>query len=168
MNKKRNPSSSGFTIVELMMSMTILGIIGAAIGVVIVDSQRSWSTMYDNLNSDFSSGGIAARNKFDSVMRKASGDSLSIDTEGDWIQIYYYASEESTTVDRYGKFYVSDDDLNYEYGTLDPEAEIDTEVVCDSVSNCKFRQSGQSVQMILVLDNDRQKRVIATSAVLHN
>ena len=168
MNIKRYKSSTGFTIVELMVTMVVMVIVATAIGAVIVDNQRSWGVMYAKINSDVASGSFAARKKFDSVIRSASGEKVLLDIDGKWIEVYYYASYASTAVDRYGKFYAADGDLNYEYGQLNPKATIDVETVCENVSDCTFRQAGGSVQMILTLDDGTQKNTIVTSAIMHN
>ncbi len=166
---KRAPRAQlGFTIVELMITMVIMMIVGLAIGVVIVDGQTSWNVMYDRINSDVSMDGYAARRKFDVVMRSASRGQFLMDAEGAWVEVYSYVSPASTVADRYSRFYVSDGDLNLEYGQIDPRGTISVTTVCGNVSECIFRQAGTSTQMTLTLDNGTQTNTIVTSAVTHN
>ena len=93
-------------------------IVGLAIGVVIVDGQTGWNTMYDRMNSDVVTDGYVVRKKFDAVMRSASRGQSLVAGDGSWIEVYSYASPSSTVVDRYSRFYVSDGDLNLEYGQV--------------------------------------------------
>ncbi|MFH1716583.1 MAG: prepilin-type N-terminal cleavage/methylation domain-containing protein [Planctomycetota bacterium] len=168
MAKKRLKIAGGFTLVELMITAVIMIIVGLAIGVVIVDGQTGWNTMYDRINSDVASDGYVARKKFDAVMRKASRERALLDGDGKWIEVYYYADDASTVVDRYARFYVSDGDLNLEFGQLEPRVTLGVETVCGNVSGCTFKQIGQSAQMILTLDNGTQANTVVSSAVTHN
>jgi len=166
--KKRQRNLRGFTLVELMITMVIMSVVGLAIGVVIVDGQSSWSHMYDRINSDVVTDGYVARKKFDVVMRNASREKILLGDAGSWIEVYYYASDSSTVVDRYARFYATDGDLNLEYGQLEPRATLGIDTVCGNVTACTFRNVGQSTQMILTLDNGTQANTVVSSAVTHN
>jgi len=168
MIKKGPKAPRGFTLVELMITMVIMLVVGLAIGVVIVDGQTGWNTMYDRLNSDVVTDGYVARKKFDVVMRRASRGQSLVDSDGAWIEVYSYASPSSTVVDRYSRFYVSDGDLNLEYGQVDPRATLGVDTVCGNVSACTFQQVGTSTQMTLTLDNGAQTNTVISSAVTHN
>ena len=150
--------------------MVIMIVVGLAIGVVIVDGQSSWSHMYDRINSDIVTDGYVARKKFDVVMRNASREKIRLGDAGSWIEVYYYASDSSTVVDRYARFYAADGDLNLERGQLypSPRVTLDVETICGNVTACTFKSVGQSIQMILTLDNGTQANTIVTSAVTHN
>jgi len=157
----------GLTLVELMIATAVMLVVGLAIGVVIVDGQIGWNNMYGRINSDIVGDGYAARGKFDSVIRSASsGRSVLID-DGSWVEVYSYATSDSTTVDRYWRFYVSDGDLMAEYGELESRSTLSTETVCGNVSDCTFQQVGQAVQMTLVLDDGTQTRTVISSAAPH-
>lgn len=166
MIKKR--SKSGFTLIELLVTMVIMLIVGLAVGVVIVDGQTGWNNMYDRLNSDIVTDGYVARKKFDSVMRSASREKSLAAGDGSWIEVYSYASPSSTVLDRYSRFYVSDGDLNLEYGQIDPRATLSVQTVCGNVSDCTFRQVGTSIEMTLKLDDNEHTNTIVSSAVTHN
>lgn len=166
--KKRPGDRTGFTLIELIIASVILVIVGFAIGVVVVDGQTTWNTMYDLINSDVVTDGYVARKKFDSVVRNASRSKLILSDDCSWLEVYYYASASSTVVDRYARFYVSGDDLNLEYGQLSPRGMIDVETVCTNVSECTFKQAGTSAQMKLILDNGEKSQTIVTSAIAHN
>ena len=168
MIKKRLTASRGFTLIELMIAIAIMVIVVLAIGVALVDGQRGWNYMYDRIYSDVVTDGYVARRKFDAVMRKASRDKFLLDPAGGWVEVYYYANDASTVVDRYARFYASGGKLNVEYGQLDPKATDTIETVCGNVSSCTFVQLGRSIQMILKLDNGTQTNTLITSAVTNN
>jgi hypothetical protein len=168
MSKKRSTTSKGFTIIELMIAMLVMVIASFAIGAVIVDGQHGWSVMYDNIHSDVVTDGYVARKRFDAVMRRASREKIFVKDEGGSVEVYYYASDASTVVDRYVRFFEANGDLNLEYGQLDPKVTLSIETICGDVSNCTFRQVGRSTQMILTLDNGTQTNTIVSSAVTHN
>jgi prepilin-type N-terminal cleavage/methylation domain-containing protein len=168
MIKKRLTSSRGFTLIELLTAIAIMVIVILAIGVALVDGQRGWNYMYNRIYSDVVTDGYVARRKFDAVLRKASREKFLIDSAGSWVEVYYYADDKSTEVDRYARFYASSGKLNVEYGQLNPKATDTIETVCENVSSCTFKQLGRSVQMILTLDNSTQKNTLITSAVTNN
>jgi Tfp pilus assembly protein FimT len=168
MSVRKAKNLRGFTLVELMITTVIMIVVGLAIGVVIVDGQTSWNTMYDRINSDVVTDGYVARKKFDVVMRNASREKIAIGDAGSWVEVYYYASDSSTVVDRYARFYSADGDLNLESGQLDPRATLGVDTVCENVTACTFRNVGLSTQMILTLDNGTQTNTIVSSAVTHN
>ena len=168
MTIKRNTTLKGFTIVEMMIAMIVMVIASFAIGAVIVDGQNGWSVMYDNIHSDVVTDGYVARKKFDTVMRSASREKIFVSDEGRSVEVYYYANDTSTVVDRYVRFFEANGDLNLEYGQLDPKVTLSIETICGDVSNCTFRQIGRSTQMILTLDDGTHTNTIVSSAVTHN
>ena len=168
MIKKRLTASPGFTLIELIIAMAIMLIVVLAIGIALVDGQRGWSIQYDRIYSDVITDGYVARKKFDTVMRTASRDKLLLDDAGSWVEVYYYADDTSTVVDRYARFYVANGNLNVEYGQLDPKVTLTTETVCGNVSNCTFEQLGRSIQMICTLDDGTRTNTVISSAVTHN
>ena len=168
MIKKRLTDSQGFTLIELIIAMTIMLIVVLAIGMVLVDGQRGWSIQYDRIYSDVVTDGYVARRKFDAVMRSASRDKFLLDDAGGWVEVYYYADDTSTVVDRYARFYTANGDLNVEYGQLDPKETLSIKTVCGNVSSCVFKQVGRSIQMGLKLDNGTQTNTVISSAVMHN
>ncbi len=168
MIQKRLTIPRGFTIVELVITSVIMIIAGSAIGLVIVDSQRSWSLMYECVNSEVVTDGYVARRKFDSIIRKACGESIKLDDTGSWIEVGYYASDSSTAPDRFACFYEANGYLYVEHSKLDYKETLDVEAICGNVSDCKFKRAGRSVQMILKLDNGTHKNTIVASAVTHN
>jgi len=168
MINKRLTSSRGFTLIELLTAMAIMIFVILAIGMALVDGQRGWNYMYDRIYSDVVTDGYVARRKFDAVLRRASGETFSLAGDGSWVEVNYYADDTSTVVDRYARFYVSNGDLNVEYGQLNPQSTLTTETVCSNVSGCIFKQSGRSAQMILTLDDGTKTNTVITSATANN
>ncbi len=168
MIKKRLAASRGLTLMELIIAMAIMLIVVLAIGIALVDGQRGWSIQYDRIYSDVITDGYVARRKFDAVMRTASREKFLLDDAGSWVEVYYYANDDSAVVDRYARFYVTNGNLNVEYGQLDPKETLSVETVCGDVSSCTFEQLGRSIQMILTLDNGTQTNTVISSAVTHN
>ena len=166
--KKRLKARRGFTLIELIIATAIMVIVMLAVGMVLVDGQRGWSNMYNRTQSGVVTESYAARRKFDSVMRKASGEWFLLDSGGSWIEVYYYASAGSALVDRYTRFYVAGGNLYVEYGQLNSKITLSVETLCGNVSSCVFKQAGKSVQMVLTLDDGEQDNTIVCSAVLHN
>ena len=183
-NRQNGPSSSdifrrsgkelsaGFALSELVVASAIVVIIVVAIGMVIVDGQRGWINMYNKAYADVVANGYAARAKFDFMIRKASVEDFSLGGNGKWIEVYYYANSESTAVDRYARFYCAKGQLNIEYGRLEsktPKMMVSSvQTICRDVSDCIFKQIGNSVQMILTLNDGTQTNTIVSSAVMHN
>ena len=166
--KKRLTSSRGFTLTELITAMVIMLFVVLAIGMVLVDGQRGWNNMLNSVNSDVVTDGYFARKRFDAVLRKASREKFLIDSAGSWVEVYYYASDASTVLDRYARFYTAGSTLNVEYGQLNPTSTLTTETVCGNVSSCAFGQLGRSIQMVLKLDNGKQTNTVITSAATNN
>lgn len=165
---KKLISARGFTLIELITATAIMIFVILAIGMALVDGQRGWNQMYDRMYSDVVSDGYVARRKFDAVLRKASREKFLIDPAGSWVEVYYFATDASTVLDRYARFYTSGGKLNIEYGQLDPKSTLSNKTVCENVSSCTFNQLGRSIQMVLKLDNGKQTNTIITSAITNN
>jgi len=165
---KRIANRKGFSLLELMMATTLACIVVVGIGVVLVDSQRGWNTMYTRTYSDVVTDAHVARRMFDSVVRNASSQGILLDDYGGWVEVYYYSDPNSAIVDRYARFLSSNSQLTIERGVVEPRQTLNTETICGNVSSCVFKSAGNSVQMVLTLDDGSQNATIVASAVLHN
>ncbi len=166
--KKRSTASRGFTLIELITATAIMIFVVLAIGMALVDGQRGWNNMFNSVNSDVVRDGFFARKRFDFILRRASREKLLIDPAGRWVEVYYYASDASTILDRYARFFTSGGTLNVEYGELNPKSTLTIETICGNVSDCTFEQLGRSIQMVLKLDNGKQTNTVITSAATNN
>ena len=165
---KRIANSKGFSLLELMMATTLACIVVVGVGVVLVDSQRGWNAMYTRTYSDVVTDAHVARRRFDSVVRNASSQGVLLDDYGNWVEVYYYSDPNSSIVDRYTRFISSNSQLTVEYGVVEPRQTLNTEILCENVSSCVFKLAGNSVQMVLTLDDGSQNTTIVASAVTHN
>ena len=168
MCKNKHTFRPGFTVMELIIAVAASLIVIIAIGAVLAGSQRDWNRMYNRACGDIVTDGYIARRAFDAVIRKASKERFLLDEDGDWLEVYYYADEDSAVVDRYARFYESGGELKIEYGKLEPKATLSVQTICENVSSCVFRATGTSTQMILTLDDGTQTITVTSSAVLHN
>jgi prepilin-type N-terminal cleavage/methylation domain-containing protein len=168
MRKKTFAARRGFTLVEVVISTVLAGIVVFSVGVVLVDGPRGWRVMYDRINSDVVTDGHVATKMFEAVVRKADGENFLVDDNGNWIEVYYYEDEGSVVADRYVRFYEADGELNVEYGKLCPKQTLSVQPVCGNVSDCVFRVAGRSAQMILTLDDGTQANTVVACGVMHN
>lgn len=168
MSKKRIANRKGFTLIELMIATGLASTVIVGIGVVLVDSQRGWNAMYDRTYSDVVTDAHVARRMFDSVIRNASSETILLDDNGSWVEVYTYSEPNSPVVDVYAKFQAKNGRLTLEYGELDSGATLSLDPICGNVSSCVFKSSGWSVQMILTLNDGSQSVTVVASAVMHN
>lgn len=168
MRKEKFTAQGGFTVIELMIATVLGAIVIFGVSLMLADGQRGWQTMYARIQSEVVTDGYVARKAFDAIMRKASKKKVLSDDTGSWIEVYYYADANSTSPDRYARFYVADGDLNLEYGKLNPKETVTVQTICGNVSSCVFETTGCSAQMILSLDNGSQAAAVVSSAFLHN
>ena len=166
--RKKIPTRYGLTLIELIVTTAISAAVIAAVAFVLVDSQKSWQKVYERVYSDVVTDAYVAKKTFSTVIRKASKDGLLLDESGNWIEVNYYADDDSAVVDRYARFYESDGDLNLEYGILEPKETLSVHTVCGNVSGCVFKAAGRSAQMMLTLDDGSQAITTVSSAFMHN
>ena len=176
--KKKTSNAKGITLVELVTAMVMTSIVIFSIGILLADSQRSWQQMYNRVNADIVTDGYAARKTFDSVVRKSSQSRFQLAGDGSWVEVYYYEAGSTGVPNRYAQFYCDgieslNGQLKVEYGRWDPSATnpkepVNIQTICSNVSSCVFKTSGQSIQMILSLDDGEQALTVTSSSILHN
>ena len=109
-----------------------------------------------------------AKLTFDSVIRKASTENVTLGTLGEWVEINHYAAPDSTELDRYSRLYVSDESLIIEHGQLDSGSALQSFTVCGNVADCLFTRTGRSIQMVLTLADGARQKTVVSSAYVHN
>ncbi len=157
-----------FTLVELAVAMLIAIIPILVVGTIIAGSQRQWKNMYDRTNSPIATAVAVTTRVFDTTIRKAAADQVLIDPAGKWIEVCYPGNPNSATIDSYARFYAQKGSLHIDRGRLNPRTSLTDQTLCENVSSCSFRQLGQSVQMILKLDDSTEQKTIISSALMHN
>jgi len=174
MNIKRinhGMSRGGFTLIELIISVVIVMIVALGIGMVIANSSKSYQVEYEKAHSDVMTDSFVARKLFDATIRKAASSDITIAVDGSTAEVKYYNSDLSTYLDRYSRFFLNGSDLEVEHGSIDVSGikeTMDFQTVCGNVTSCVFRGSGNSVRMILALDNNEINNVIVACAYTHN
>ncbi len=169
--KKIKIKVHGFTLIELMITMVITLIIALGAGAVMSDSQKAFNVTYDRAFTDITTDSYGIRRLFDATVRKSSTGAITVGEGGANVQIKYYNNDDSPNLDRYTYFYVSDDELMAEHGSINQDGEQTTNnniTVCKNVSSCVFKNNGASVSMILELDDGKKTNVVVTSAYPHN
>ena len=171
MCKKTSKIRTGFTIVELMVTVLLSMIILLAIAVVLVHSQQGWKKMYSRIYSDVVTDAYCARTAFDSIVRKATIKSHL--TDGTYLEVYYYEDLNSINPDRYAQFYLSNGDLDIAFGYLQagtfnkqPSSEI--KKIASNVTSCTFSTDGTCAKMDLTLSNNKESMALLCSATMHN
>jgi hypothetical protein len=165
---KNKTNNKGFTIMEVMVGAAMAVIVVLGTSIALSDSQRGWHQTYNRIYSEVVTGSHIAQRTFDTVVRKSSTQWFMLDGNKHWVEVYYYADANSISIDRYARFYAEDSNLYVEYGNRNPRGVLDTEFICGNVDSCEFQNTGLSLQMILTLDNDRERLTTTTSAKLHN
>ncbi|UCE98914.1 MAG: prepilin-type N-terminal cleavage/methylation domain-containing protein [Planctomycetota bacterium] len=169
MSKKKPTFRQGFTLIELMLATVLAAIITLGLSIILADSQRGWHRMYNRIYSDVVTDSYSARRIFDHVLRRASGEKYFLGDYGEWIEVYYYGDATSVSVDRYARFFCDENNqLNVEYGSLNPTKTLAVQTICGNVSSCMFKATNRSAQMILTLDDETQSATVVSSSFMHN
>ena len=165
-----------FTLMEMVQAIFLSAIVILAVGVLLVDSQKGWNTMYERVYGDINVEAYAARKAFDAICRKASIERFLLGASNEYVEVYYYDEASTSNMpDRYARFYTAADTLLVEHGNLlsgsydaDPGVESSVVTLATNVTDAKFYVAGTSIQMILWLDDTVHSSVVTTSAVRHN
>lgn len=171
---KRIKSILGFTITELILAIAVSSILVLTIGVVMVDTQKGWMDSYAKVHGGAAADAMMAKAAFDKVVRKASRSIYQFD-ELDDITVYYYDSWlASTDLDRYARFYRSEDNPSemylqhgeFEDGVIkDTTAEV---LLASNVADLEFKPVSGGIEMKLALDDGRETTTVVSTAILHN
>jgi hypothetical protein len=165
---KHKVNNRGFTLIEIMVGVAAAVLVVLGTSIALSDSQQGWNQTYNRVYSDVVTGSHIAQKTFDAVVRKSSTQWYMLDGSKHWVEVYCYADANSLIVDRYARFFESEGSLYVEYGNRLPRQTLTTETLCNNVTFCEFKNTGRSMQMILTLDNGREKLTTTTSAILHN
>lgn len=161
----------GFTLMELVMTILLSGIMVAAVGLVMIDSHRGWLDSYAKVHGGAADDAAMTSAAFERVVRKASCNRYELAGLDD-LTVYYYSDwQTSKDLDAYGRFYRSKDapeELYWETGRLDPQGIDSTVCLSRNVTNLEFRPFSGGIEMILQLDDGRETTTLVSSAILHN
>jgi prepilin-type N-terminal cleavage/methylation domain-containing protein len=164
----------GFTITELILAIAISSLLVLTMGIVMVDSQRGWIDSYAKVHGGAASDASMAKTAFDKVVRKASRSRYHFNGLDD-ITVYYYDNWlTSTELDRYARFYRSQDNLSEMYiqhGVYENGAKqsiLADVMLASNVVDLEFMPVNGGIQMKLALDDGREETTVITTALLHN
>ncbi len=163
----------GFTLAELVVTMTIALMLIASVGFFIVDSQKSWARSYQRVYEGVTADSLVARKTIDTVCRKATMKRVVIGVDGEFIELYYYQDPKSLEIDRYARFYTYGDELRVDYGALEPgsfnlSTISKTTTLARHVKAVNFSVDRAAVQMVLDLDDGQDRVQVTLSSLRHN
>ena len=167
--------TSGFTILEMSVSILILTVAILSVTGLLANSQHAYNRMYRRVLGEVVTDAEIARRVFDNAVRKSSIQKCLIGESGEYAEVYYYAGAGSAGPDRYERFYFSGGNLMVQKGDLEPgtfdHASGDNPSVVQlarNVTSGRFVQSGISLRMYLTLDNDEDSLSVTCSSTRHN
>jgi len=157
---------------ELMITIAMATIVISSTGVLLLESQRGWSAMYNRVYGGVVGDAYVARKAFDAIVRKSS---IKRELLGDdMVEVYYYADPDTSTwLDRYARFYVTDEsEFLVDYGEVDSDGisqePTSTITLAHNVVASNFSVVGTCVQMTLRLDDGSESFTVMSSPVRHN
>ena len=155
---------SGVTLVEVTVVCAMVAICILAVGVVFSDSHKSWNQTYQRAYCDPMIESHVAAKTFEAVIRRATCERFLLDNSGQYIEVYYFATETSPKVDQYAKMYTSGGTFFLEFGETSPRETLGIIPVCDNVVSCTFSGAGRCIRMHMTLtDNDHDVSLIASA-----
>lgn len=171
-SKKRK---SGFTLVELTISLAIISVIVLAINNVIADQYAGWENAFGRIFGETSESVVKVRKAFNGTCRKASLRNINISEDGETLVLYYYNDpiDPPYWPDRYAKYYLENGDMLMEhgslvFGTIDEEQAIYTETLASNVTYLSFSVQSLSVQLCMTIDDGKNDFTFAWTSVRHN
>ena len=171
---KRVQHYLGFTITELVLAIAVSSILVLTIGVVMLDTQRGWMDSYAKVHGGATADAMMAKAAFDKVVRKASRSIYHFNGLDD-ITVYYYDNWlNSTELDRYARFFRSEDNpdaMYIQHGELvggEKGAILAEILLASNVVDLEFMPVSGGIQMKLALDDGRETTTVVSTAILHN
>ncbi len=168
---RRLCGSRGFTLLELMACTAILLVAALAVSPALVGAQRGSQRTHNSVASALVRDGRVARLVLQRVARRASRQSLTLGPAGEWIDLSYYESPDSTRVDRYARLSWADGRLSLQEGQIDAQGSRQTlsdTVVGENISDCVFTVSGTTVRMKLGLSQSGTPLTVVGAALINN
>jgi len=179
---KDNTTRAGVTLIELVITMLIAGIVLLGIAIVMVDAHTGYRKMFERVHGSVENDAYVARIKFDSICRSASkfdADIIYDSTNPGEITVFSYSDNISPTAgpDRYAKFSLNGTDMMLEEGPAsyggDPEIWTlgnanSSFVVATNVTELKFSVRGRSLEMTVTINDGKYGITVTSSAVRHN
>jgi hypothetical protein len=173
--KRPMTRTSGFTFVEMMISILVSTVAILSVMGLLANSHLAFNRMYRRVYGEIVTDAEIARIVFDKTVRKSTIRYCDIDETGQYVEVYYYSGTGSAELDRYARFYFSGENLIVRRGSLEPGtfdyATGDTPsilVLARNVTSGLFVQSGITLRMYMILDNDEDSISVTCSSTRHN
>ncbi len=165
----------GVTLIEVVVVITMVGIMTLGAGVLLANGQKSWGTLFGRVYGDSAIDSFAAQKAFDTVCRKASLRKHILSEDTDSLELYYWDDASTASMpENYARFYQSGEEVFVEYGkmrtgTWQPDTDINpmTIQIARHVDSLKFTFEGTSIQMYLNY-TDADMTPMVCSSVRHN
>lgn len=162
---------TGFTLVELMVTIIISAMLVLTIGIVMLDTQRGWLDTYAKVHGGAADDAAMAKVAFDRIVRKSSLSAYQLPASDD-LTVYYYSDwENSLTLDRSARLYrssVNPSELYVEHTALDTGDSLSSVRLASNVSDLEFLPVSGGFTMKLTLDDGREQTTVVSTAILHN
>jgi len=174
MKRKPQPARvKGFTMIEVVVVIAMVGIMTLGAGILLADGQKSWGRLFGRVYGDSAIDSFAVQKAFDTVCRKASLRKYVLNEAADSLELYYWdLSSTASTPENYACFYLSNEEVFVEYGTTQtgtwqPDTAVMTVKLAGDVESLTFTVQGTSVQMFLSYADETMMPVVCSS-VRHN
>jgi prepilin-type N-terminal cleavage/methylation domain-containing protein len=173
--QKKNPSIHGFSLIEIVVAIAIVGVVTLGVGVLLANGQTNWRTLTERVYGDAAVDSFAAQKAFDTVCRKASLRKYTLSEDADALELYYWDDRSgASTPENYARFYQQGNTVFVEYGKTqsgswspDTEELVDTVKLAEGIQSLTFSVQGTSVQMFLNY-TDATLMPVVCSSVRHN
>lgn len=171
----RATKKSGFTLIEMMVTILLASIVFLGVAVVLADGIRGYKRTFTRIHGDIVNDAYVARLKFDKICRKASAGSAVVNADTTAVQVLYYSTpnisgDADLDPDSYATFYLNGTDLMLDTGTIAAGTPTTTEIVAGNVTELQFSApfDGKSVQMVITLVDSDHAITVTCGSIMHN
>jgi prepilin-type N-terminal cleavage/methylation domain-containing protein len=166
---------NGFTLVELIVAMSLVFVMTLGAGILLADGQKKWNALYSRVNDPAGTDGFVVQRAFENICRRSSAQHCYISFQGSWLQLYYWDEGSGEDIpENYARIYLDGSNVYAEYGKLFPRTWLVNpfirarkDLLTKGVRDLEFEQIDKSIQMFLTYDDDKLLPVV-TSAVRRN
>lgn len=129
---------TGLTLIELMVTILISSILLAAIGIIMIDTQRGWQYTYNKVHGGAVLDAATAKTAFEKIFRKASRNYIK--TADDDVTVFYYSDWlKDGDPDKYARFYCQNGTLFLKEGYIGDTSSEQTITLAKCVTKAVFR-----------------------------
>ena len=166
-----NKKHSGFTLLELMITIIIASIVMLGLGTALVDGHRGYEQLRKRIHSEVVQDAYVSRIAFDAIARKATTQKYDLDEVGHrWVKLYYFSDPNVADIDRSAKFAfdVSKEELTVTYHDEKNNSPLGSQTLATTVQDAWFDMPSVCAQMQLELDNGKESLIVTCSSIRHN